>query len=89
MRCVLSAKSLVQSLWWSHYSTRRVLYDLHADGMLPENQWTMFRKDIITMLTEPGGNDFWERVGQKGVHEDFRVAVNEALANDEVAYEMV
>ena len=70
-------------------NTWSVLYDLHADGMLPENQWTMVRKDIITMMSEPGGREFWERVGHLGVHEDFRDAVNEALASDEVSYDMV
>lgn len=70
-------------------NTWSVLYDLHEQGMLPENQWTMVRKDIITMMSEPGGNEFWERVGRFGVHEEFRDAVIKALASDEVTYEMV
>lgn len=70
-------------------NTWSVLYDLHADGMLPENQWTMVRKDIITMMSEPGGREFWERVGHLGVHEDFRDAVNEALASGEISYDMI
>ena len=70
-------------------NTWSVLFDLHKDGMLPENQWTMVRLDIITMMSEPGGRDFWERVGQFGVHQAFRDAVNEALASDEESYQMV
>ena len=70
-------------------NTWSVLFDLHEDGLLPENQWTMVRKDIIVMMAEPGGRDFWERVGHLGVHESFRDAVNKALASDEISYEMV
>lgn len=70
-------------------NTWSVLYDLHEDGLLPENQWTMVRKDIITMLSEPGGREFWERVGHLGVHDAFRDAANKALASDETSYEMV
>lgn len=70
-------------------NTWSVLYDLHEHRMLPENQWTMVRKDIITMISEPGGRDFWERVGRFGVHEDFRNEVNKALASDEKSYKMV
>ncbi len=70
-------------------NTWSVLYDLHATDMLPENQWSMVRKDIITMMSEPGGRDFWERVGRLGVHEDFRDAVDEALTSGDETYEMV
>jgi len=70
-------------------NTWSVLYDLHERGMLPENQWTMVRKDIITMMSEPGGRDFWEQVGRLGVHEDFGNAVDRALSSEEVSYKMV
>ena len=48
----------VSSLTWS------VLFDLHRDGLLPENRWTMVKKDIITMISERGGREFWEAVGK-------------------------
>lgn len=70
-------------------NTWAVLFDLHVDGLLPENQWTMVRKDIITMLSEPGGKEFWEQVGQFGVHQTFADAVNKTLASDEESYKMV
>jgi len=69
-------------------NTWSALFDLHKEGLLPDNQWTMVRLDIITMLSEKGGREFWERHGQFGVHESFRKAVNETLASDEESYEM-
>lgn len=69
-------------------NTWSVLFDLHRDGLLPENQWTMVRKDIIAMMKEPGGRAFWEEVGRKGVHEAFREAVDEVLASGESSYKM-
>ena len=69
-------------------NTWSVLFDLHKDGLLPENQWTMVRKDIITMISEPGGRAFWETVGREGVHEDFGNAVDEVLASGETSYKM-
>jgi hypothetical protein len=69
-------------------NTWSALYDLHQEGLLPENQWTMVRKDIITMLAEPGGRSFWEEHGKHGVHSAFRDAVEEALASGEKSYTM-
>lgn len=67
-------------------NTWSALYDLHQEGLLPENQWTMIRKDIITLSTEAGGRSFWEKHGKHGVHDAFRNAVDEALASDEASY---
>jgi len=69
-------------------NTWSVLYDLHEDGLLPENQWAMVKKDIITMLSEPGGRDFWKKTGQFGVHDAFSKAVNDVLDSDETSYQM-
>ncbi len=69
-------------------NTWSVLFDLHEDGLLPENQWTMVRLDIITMMNEPGGRDFWEKHGRHGVHKAFRDAVDEALDSGETSYTM-
>jgi hypothetical protein len=35
---------------------------------------------VITMLSEPGGKDFWKKIGQFGVHD--------ALGTDETSYQM-
>ena len=69
-------------------NTWSALYDLHREGLLPENQWTMVRKDIITLMTEAGGRAFWEQHGKYGVHDDFRNAVDKALASGEKSYTM-
>lgn len=69
-------------------NTWSTLYDLHREGLLPENQWTMVRKDIITLFTETGGRTFWEQHGKYGVHGDFRIAVDAALASGEKSYTM-
>ena len=69
-------------------NTWSALYDLHQEGLLPENQWTMVRKDIITLLTEAGGRSFWEKHGKHGVHDAFRNAVDKVLASDETSYTM-
>ena len=69
-------------------NTWSVLFDLHEDGLLPENQWVMVRKDIITMMNEPGGRDFWEKYGRGAVHEAFRNAVDKVLESGETSYTM-
>lgn len=70
-------------------NTWSVLFDLHAEGHLPDTQWTVIKKDIISMLTPPGGRSFWERSGRKGVHKEFEIAVDKILASDETSYEFV
>lgn len=67
-------------------NTWSVLFDLHRENHLPESQWTVIRKDIITIITEPGGRKFWDEVGSLGVQEDFRVEVERILASGETSY---
>lgn len=69
-------------------NTASVLFDLYEDGLLPENQWLMIRKDIISIYSEPGGNKFWNETGRLGVHERFRDAVDETLAGNESSYKI-
>lgn len=44
--------------------------------------------DIITLMAQPGSRTFWEQYGKHGVHEDFRNAVDAALASGEKSYTM-
>jgi hypothetical protein len=70
-------------------NTWTVLYDLHVERHLPDTQWTVIRKDMITMLSTPGGLKFWNDVGKLGVHEKFQNEVETILASDEVSYKIV
>ncbi|HSG96884.1 MAG TPA: hypothetical protein VLA11_02740 [Woeseiaceae bacterium] len=65
-----------------------VLFDLHNDGLLPDNQWHLIRNDTISIFSEPGGRKFWNKVGRCTVHADFRDAVDEALASGDRSYKI-
>lgn len=70
-------------------NTWSVLFDMTREGLLPPAQWTMIRKDIITMMASPGGARFWNEVGRHGVHEQFVANVDEIIASGETSYTMV
>ena len=70
-------------------NTWSVLFDLHAEGHLPDTQWTVIKKDIISLLTPPGGKSFWETSGRKGTQKEFAIAVDEILASGETSYEFI
>ena len=70
-------------------NTWSVLFDLHVERHLPDSQWIVIKKDIITMLSTPGGRAFWNDVGKLGVHKDFENAVEKILASEETSYEIV
>ena len=70
-------------------NTWSVLFDLHVERHLPDTQWTVIRKDIITMLSTPGGRAFWDDVGKLGVHDDFHNEVEKILASEEISYKIV
>ncbi len=66
-----------------------VLFDLHVERQLPDTQWTVIRKDIITLLSTPGCRAFWNDVGRLGAHDDFRNEVEMILASEETSYKIV
>lgn len=66
-----------------------VLFDLHVERHLPDTQWTVIRKDIITLLSTPGCRTFWDDVGSLGVHDEFRNEVEKILASEEISYKIV
>ena len=70
-------------------NTWSVLFDLHEERQLPETQWAVIRKDIITLLTTPGGRLFWDDVGKLGVHDDFRNEVEKIMASGGTSYSVV
>ncbi len=67
-------------------NTWSVMYDLHQEGQLPENQWALVSSDIHAALTTPGGRSFWEDIGKQNVNQDFAVWVDELLNTDESPY---
>jgi hypothetical protein len=70
-------------------NTWSVLYDLHVERQLPDTQWIVIRKDIITMLSTPGGRAFWDDFGKLGVHDDFLNEVEKTLASEETSYKFL
>lgn len=65
-----------------------VMYQLHQDGMLPENQWSVVRKDILGILSSSGGRAFW-KMGAKAFDRDFVHYVNALLESEEQPYDML
>jgi hypothetical protein len=70
-------------------NTWSVLFDLNAERHLPDAQWTVIRKDIITTLSTPGGRKFWDDIGHLGVHDSFHKAVGKMLVSEETSYKIV
>ncbi|GJL92949.1 hypothetical protein [Hyphococcus sp.] len=59
------------------YST---MYELHQDKLLPDTQWHNCRKDMIAVLSSPGGRYVWELFGKKGLDPAF-VAYMDSLGD--------
>jgi hypothetical protein len=70
-------------------NTWSVLFDLHVERQLPDTQWIVIKKDMITMLSTPGGRAFWDDVGKLGVHDDFHNEVEKTLASEETSYKVL
>jgi hypothetical protein len=72
-----------------YLNTWSVLFDLHKESQLPNTQWVAVKKDIITLLSTPGGRTFWDDVGILGVDEGFSDEVEKILASDERSFKFV
>jgi hypothetical protein len=72
-----------------YLNTWSVLFDLHKESQLPTTQWIAVKKDIITLLSTPGGRTFWDDVGILGVDEGFCDEVEKILASDETSFKFV
>ena len=70
-------------------NTWSVLFDLYKENQLPVTQWIVVKKDIITMLSTPGGRAFWDDVGKLGVHDECRDEIEKILASDETSYKFM
>ena len=65
-----------------------VMYQLHQDGMLPDNQWSVVRNDILGILSSKGGKAFW-KMGARAFDRDFVRYVNALLESEEQPYDML
>ena len=64
-------------------NTWSVMFDLHQEGQLPENQWHLVNADILSTFSTPGGGIFWRRIGRENVHKSFADYVDALLDGDE------
>ncbi|ABI66733.1 MAG: hypothetical protein ACJA0K_000616 [Maricaulis maris] len=55
-----------------------VMFELHADGLLPKSQWHAVLKDLEFILDCDGGREIWESFGKVGLAPDF-VAFADAI----------
>lgn len=60
-----------------------VLYDLHEEGELPNNQWELLVKDIPSVYSTRG---VWEQVGRHAMNQSSVKAVEKILADTSAAY---
>ena len=69
-------------------NTWSVMYDLHEEGQLPGNQWTLVSSDIHACFVTKGGRKFWEKKGKLNVHSSF-VSYVDNLLEGEVSYSIL
>lgn len=69
-------------------NTWSVMYDLHNEGQLPENQWEIVRTDILALFTSPGGRWFWDAIGKANVTSTFRDWINTLIESETATYSM-
>lgn len=65
-----------------------VMYQLHQDRMLPEDQWTIVRNDLSSILSSPGGRHFWQAGGESAFDVGFVAFVNGELSVGAGPYDM-
>ncbi len=63
-----------------------VMYDLHQEKQLPENQWHVVSTDVHSAFATPGGTKFWNDVGKPNTPDDFAAWVDALIENDDVPY---
>lgn len=69
-------------------NTWSVMYDLHREGELPENQWDLVRSDMLAAFHTPGGSRFWSTLGRSNAPEDFRGFVDDLLERGGPTYQL-
>lgn len=69
-----------------YVNTWSVLFDLHEEGELPDNQWVPISRDIHATLATPGGRKFWADVGKPAMNDSFVTAVEAMLSSGAKTY---
>jgi hypothetical protein len=70
-------------------NTWSVMYDLHQEHQLPENQWYIVRTDIHVAFSTPGGRAFWQEIGRFNSPKGFVACVEELIDRDDVPYQLL
>ena len=68
------------------YST---MYELHQERLLPDTQWHNCRKDLIFLMSCPGGQFVWEKIGKEGLDPAFVSCVEKLRACDDASYSLI
>ncbi len=70
-------------------NTWSVMFDLHLEGQLPDNQWHLVNTDILSVFSTPGGQIFWAKIGRENVHQEFAKYVDALLESGQSTYSML
>ncbi len=70
-------------------NTWSVMYDLYQEGQLPDNQWFLVRKDILSLFSTTGGRELWDSVAKQGLQPSFVFAVEVLLESEEASYDIL
>ncbi len=66
-------------------NTWRVMYELHSEGQLPDDQWFIVRADLHATLSTAGGREYWARLGTTGTQPEFVEMVEQLLTSKDTA----
>ena len=70
-------------------NTWSVMYELYQERMLPESQWWVVRKDILSLFASKGGSTFWELFGADAFEPSFVEFVNSLLKKEKKSYDLL
>jgi len=70
-------------------NTWNVMYDLHQEQQLPENQWYVVRTDMHSAFSTPGGKAFWQELGKFNCPQEFADFVDELIASDDKPFNLL
>jgi hypothetical protein len=80
----------LQFTWFvgQHFTVYNTMFEHYQNKTLPESQWHPVKKDILTVLTTPGGRTIWNDFAVEGLSPDFVAYVETLLASGEGSYSL-